>query len=145
MDIVQLIAARRDAVCAVMRIHQTKPERVKGSKVKPAEFQVSFVGTAFGIAHNKRVVTAYHVLNNGQPRDPKDKFFLFVVPANGPKAYQLPVVGYPLERADLDFAVLEHGPCPLGNYEVHATPISKRPPRAMRPGIVSRLCGFAFK
>jgi len=59
---------------------------------------------------NRYLVTAFHTFNEGKQRDPNDKFFIFVVPRNGPVAHHTPVIGFPVERPDADIAVIEISP-----------------------------------
>jgi Trypsin-like peptidase domain len=73
----------------------------------PPQFQVSFVGTGFCILENRLIATAHHVLNNGQARNPADRFYVFAVPGNGLVAFPIPVTGYPLEDSNADMAILE--------------------------------------
>ncbi len=101
----------REAVAAVMRVRMTTPEKVKHGKLRPARFQVALGGTGFCVVADRYLVTAFHVLNGGQPRLQDDQFSAFVVPANGDHAFRFPVVGYPLEDEHADLAVLELGPC----------------------------------
>ena len=112
------IVSSRDAVCGILKI------RPSGNN----QFQVGFAGTGFGIVKDKYVVTAYHVFDDGQPRQSADRFYAFAVPNNGPVAYHYPVVGFPLERQDLDFAVLELGAPPvpggtIGSLPIHVAPV----------------------
>jgi hypothetical protein len=72
-------------------------------------------------------MTAFHVLNGGQPRNPADKFLAFVVPGNGEHAFHFPVVGFPVERPDCDMAVIEIGPCAKGDVHLPAVPVSLSP------------------
>jgi hypothetical protein len=55
-------------------------------------------------------VTAYHLFNRGQARLPGDNFSIFTVPGNGPQAYNTPVIGFPVERPDVDMAIIEISP-----------------------------------
>lgn len=129
MNTVQLISAVRNSVCAVMRLHLKRAERVKKHKVQPAQYQLSFVGTAFGIVSNKYVLTAHHIFNGGSSRDPDDKFYLFVVPDNGPSAHAFPVISFPIERPDIDMAVMEFGPGMGGHAQsIPALPLAKQLP-----------------
>jgi hypothetical protein len=74
----------RDAVCAVLKVHP----------IQNNQFQVAIVGAAWGIVENRYLVTANHIFNNGQGRDPNDKFFVFCVPQNGDSAFHVPVVSF---------------------------------------------------
>ena len=118
-EIVNSLADARESVCAVMRIIRTeeKKRRRKGAPKKKVQISLSFVGTAWCIVESKFLVTAHHILNNGQPRDINDHFYAFSVPGNGPKANRFPVVGFPLEDSKSDTAVLEIGE-PAGKGQI---------------------------
>ncbi|HKZ38458.1 MAG TPA: trypsin-like peptidase domain-containing protein [Chryseolinea sp.] len=126
-DLIRTISDIRDAVCAVMRIRKVRDEKIKKNKVRPAQFNLAFVGTAFGVVENRYLITAYHIFNDDQPRIPGDKFFVFTVPNNGPQAFHFPVVGFPIEEPKLDIAVLEIGACATPGQIVRAIPFSARP------------------
>jgi hypothetical protein len=117
----------RDSVAAVLRIRMTRPETVKKGKVRPAQFQASLGGSAFCVVADRYLVTAFHVLNGGQPRNPADRFYAFVVPGNGDPAFHFPVVGFQVERPDLDVAVLEIGTCATADVHIPALPVSFTP------------------
>jgi hypothetical protein len=53
------------------------------------------------------LLTAHHILNNGKPRDPQDRFFVFSVPGNGEVAHHAPVVSFPIENLQTDMTILE--------------------------------------
>ena len=74
------------------------------------QYQCSF-GSGFVAVADRYVVTAFHNLNGGQPRDPQDRYVAFIVPGNQIRAHHFPIVGFPLERPDVDLAILELGPC----------------------------------
>ena len=119
----------RESIAAVLRIRMTRPETVKKGKVRPAQFQASLGGSAFCVVADRFLLTAFHVLNGGQPRNAGDRFYAFVVPGNGGPALHFPVVGFPVERADLDLAVLEIGPCATAGVHIPALPVSFTPRR----------------
>jgi hypothetical protein len=127
IDLVPAISHARDAVCAVMRIRLSRPSRVKKGRQQPAQFQVAFVGTAFGIVDHRYLLTAHHVFNGGEPRKVNDRFYLFLVPQNGPVAYHYPVIGFPLEDLQSDMAVLEVGPTAAGTPSIRALPVTLNP------------------
>jgi hypothetical protein len=119
----------RESVAAVLRLHRTRPESTEGGEVHPAQFQMSF-GSGFCVLEDRYVVTAFHNLNGGQPgiaRVPEDRFYLFTVPGNGEPAYHFPVVAFPVERPDLDLAVLEIGPCAVPGMHIPAVAVSFAP------------------
>jgi hypothetical protein len=84
----------------------------KKGKGKPPVVQMgaAFVGTAWCVSRDRFLVTAHHVLNNGQPRSPDDRFYAFTVPGNGLTAYAYPITGFPFEDLTNDLAILEVGP-----------------------------------
>ncbi|MBU4443600.1 MAG: hypothetical protein L6422_10400, partial [Candidatus Marinimicrobia bacterium] len=82
MPYISEIKTIRDSVGAVLKIHRQGPNRA----------QAAIVGTTWAIVDNQYFITAYHVFNNGQTRDPNDKFYIFSVPNNGPRAQHVPVI-----------------------------------------------------
>src|SRR6188474_2289234 len=96
-DPVAAIAQIRDAVCAVLRI---APGEAAG------QFQLNIVGTAWCVANSSVFVTAHHVFNGGQARDPAHRFYLLRTPANGHALQYWPVAGFSLEDPDRDLALL---------------------------------------
>jgi hypothetical protein len=115
MSLEGAIATTRESVVAILCYRITNAQT--------NEVQCSW-GSGFCIVANQYVLTAFHILNGGQPRDPQDKFLVFVVPGNGPQAFHFPVVGFPLERQDVDFAVLEIGPCTTNDVQLPELPVS---------------------
>lgn len=71
-------------------------------------------------------MTAHHVLNGGKPRDPNDRFHAFIVPDNGPTAYDFPVSSFILEDATSDFAILELGAQTAHGQVIPPAPITFR-------------------
>jgi hypothetical protein len=123
-DLSSAIQQTGDAVAAILRLHTVKPATGKKGKAKPTKMVASFAASAFCIVENRILLTAYHVFNNGKPRDPKDKFYAFVAPQNGPQAYHFPVVGYPFESLDLDMAIIEVGACATAGVKLSALPVT---------------------
>jgi S1-C subfamily serine protease len=123
MDPIVAIPVVRESVVAILRYRMTRPQIVKKGKTRPAQFNVGW-GSGFCIVANQYIVTAYHVLNGGQPRNVTDKFLAFVVPGNGDSAHHFPVIGFPLELPDLDLAILEIGPCATAGIQLPAIPIT---------------------
>jgi hypothetical protein len=115
-DLKTAITTVRESTTAIFRVRKTGP----------TEAQFSW-GSGFCIVGDRYVVTAFHVLNGGNPRDPQDKHYAFTVPRNGGPYFVFPVVDYPLERPDIDIAVLEIGPCANGAGHVPALAISFAP------------------
>ena len=123
-ELLTAIPTIRESVAAIMRIRLVKPETIKKGKTRPAKFNVALSGSAFCIATDRYLVTAHHVLNDGKAREPKDKFYAFIVPQNADVAFHFPVVGFPVERTDVDISVLELGPCATAGKSIPAMPIS---------------------
>jgi len=115
-DLRVAIPAVRDAVVAVLAIRPSQP----------GQFQCSW-GTAFCVVADRYLITAFHVLNGGQPRDPAIKHYALVVPGNGNPFFYFPVIGFPVERPELDLAVLEIGPCSDASVHLPALPIAFGP------------------
>src|SRR5437867_8267571 len=104
-DLVTAIPAVRRSVAAILRVRMIRSETVKKGAVRPAQFQAVLGGSAFCVTSDRYLVTAFHVLNGGQPRVAEDKFYAFLVPENGDAAFHFPVIGFPVERPDVDVAV----------------------------------------
>jgi hypothetical protein len=115
-DLREAIPKLRESVAAIVKLRITNPETTTKGKVTPAQFEVGW-GSAF-------LVTTFHVLNGGKPRDASAKLYALVVPGNGNPFFTFPVVGFPLERPDLDIAVLEIGPCVTAGIHLPAVPVS---------------------
>jgi trypsin-like peptidase len=126
-DLTISIPRLRESVAAILRLHMTRKEAVKKGKVRPAQFQASLSGTAVCVVADRYLLTAFHILNGGQPRDAQDRFYAFTVPRNGGLAYHFPVIGFPLERADVDLAILEVGPSAIAGPQIPAAPVSFSP------------------
>jgi hypothetical protein len=122
-DLKLAVPAVRESVAAVLRLRQLRAAKVKKGKLRPPQFQCSW-GSTFCVVTDRYLLTAFHVLNAGQPRDPQDRFYAFTVPGNGGASFMFPVVAFPLERADLDIAVLEVGPCANGAAHIPGLPVS---------------------
>jgi hypothetical protein len=116
----------RESLAAILRLRMTKPETVKKGKVLPAQFEAGW-GSAFCVVSDKYLVTAFHVLNEGKPRNPSAKFYALVVPGNGDPFFTFPVVAFPVEGQHLDMAVLEIGPCLTDGIHLPALPVSFAP------------------
>ena len=124
-DLMTAITIVRESVASIFRLRLVRPETVKKGKVKPPRFEAALTGSAFCIVADRYLLTAYHVFNGGKERaSSKDKFYVFIVPQNGGPAYHFPVVSFPIERQDLDVAVLEVGPCATPNMHIPAIPVS---------------------
>ncbi len=118
------IARLRESVVAILSLTQVTPPKTPISgKPTPASFNVKW-GSGFCVVDNKYVVTANHtLLDNGKTRDPKTKFYAFIVPKNGNLAFYYPVNSFTLERKDVDMAILELGTCSDPKQNLPASPV----------------------
>lgn len=114
MSLEHAIATTRESTVALFRYRLVNAQT--------QEYQCSF-GSGFVVVADRYVVTAFHNLNGGQPRDPQDRYVAFVVPGNLPQAHHFPVIGFPLERPDVDLAILELGPCATPGIRIPALPV----------------------
>jgi len=122
-ELLTAIPTVRESIVVVFRVHLLKPEIIKKGKVRPAKVNCWF-GSGFCVAKDRYVITAYHNLNGGKPPDPKDKYYVFVVPQNAATAFHFPVVKIAVEKPDIDIAVLELGPCPTSGVSIPALALS---------------------
>jgi|GEM_PF-857638 len=107
-ELAESIEYLRRGVCALMRSHiAQKTQFKKHQKVNVEQVQLAFVGTAWCIVRDRLLLTAHHTLNNGAPRNPDDKFYIFIVPNNEEVAYHFPVSHFHLEDATADLATFE--------------------------------------
>jgi len=106
--LVKPFARIRNSVCAVLKISRSADQ--SGLQPDQVRWDMSIAGTAWCIVPNRYLVTAYHVFNRGQARNPGDKFSIFIVPGNGPRVYNTAVIGFPVERPDVDMTVIEISP-----------------------------------
>ena len=113
-ELIDAISSIRNSVCAILKIHKEAQQAVK----------VGIVGTGRCIEPKRIVDTAFHIFNNGQPRDPNDKYYALFVPNNGPQAWHTPVVAFHLEDSVRDMAILEIDPVPLQALEIIAIPVT---------------------
>jgi len=123
-DLITAIPTIRESVAAILRLHVVKPEKVKKGEVRTPQIGAALVGSAFCVVENKYLMTAYHIFNDGKPRDPQDKFYAFIVPGNGDPAYHFPVISFPLEKPDFDMAILEVGPCATAGQRIPSILVS---------------------
>ena len=128
MDPKAAIPAVRESVVAVFRYRTVRPQTARKGKVRPATYRGGW-GSGFCIAADRLVITAFHVLNDGRPRDPADTFLAFVVPGNGDPAFHFPVTGFPVEKPDADLAILELGPCATAGVHLPAIPVPLTAPQ----------------
>jgi len=104
----------RDSVCAVLRLQQINQNQIN----------LSIVGTAWCFVRNKFLITAHHVFNNGNPRNPADKFVILRAPNNGSRLERMPIVNFNLEDSQSDFAILEISDPTSASIELPALQIS---------------------
>jgi hypothetical protein len=124
MSFAAAIRSIRESVCAVMKVSPTAAQGSPSGSAVPPQYAVSFVGTAWCIVENKYFITANHVFNKGQQRNPEDKFILFFVPHNGLTAYQTNVAGFVLENEAYDIAIIEINSLPPQMTNVPAIPVT---------------------
>jgi hypothetical protein len=106
-----------------MKVNPTPAPDSSGSSAPP-QYAVSFVGTAWCIVESRYFITANHIFNKGQPRNPEDKFILFFVPNNGLVAYHTNVTGFVLENEAYDIALIEISSLPPQVTSVPAVPVT---------------------
>lgn len=123
-DFVQGISNIRDSVAAVMKITPVAASDAGTVTTAAPTFGVAFVGTAWCVVENRYFVTAHHIFNNGQPRNPNDRYILFFVPGNGPMGFHTSVTGFPLEDPSNDMAVIEINTLPPQVDRVPAVSVS---------------------
>lgn len=119
------ITTLRDSVVAILGLTQVSPPTTPTSgKPTPASYSVQW-GSGFCVVDNKYIVTANHVLQeNNNARNPKTKFYAFIVPKNGNLAFYYPITTFTLERKDIDMAILELGPCSDPKQNLPASPVT---------------------
>jgi hypothetical protein len=116
-DPVKAIATIRDGVCAILRVQ---------AKTTPGQFTAGISGTAWCVSSTGGFVTAYHVFNNGKPRNPSDKFYLVRAPGNGTSVQFWPVTAFVVEDSNHDLAVIT---APTGLSPALSTiPVTLTPP-----------------
>jgi hypothetical protein len=125
-DLKVAIARLRESTAAILRLGLSQQETTEPRNVSSASYEYGW-GSAFAVISDKYLVTAFHVLNNGLPRDPNAKFYAFMVPGNGGPVVPFPVVAFPIERQDLDIAVLEIAPCSTAGNHLVGLPVSFAP------------------
>ena len=130
LELCETITVVRESVVAVMRIREKTRKTVGGSHAKKLqekiEYSLSF-GSGFCVVENRYVVTAFHVLNEGQAPDVLDRHYVFTVPGNGDPAFYFPVTSIPVQRQGVDIAVLELGVCNAPDLRLPALPVTFRP------------------
>jgi len=133
-DLPSAITRLRASVGALMKVSPTGQRDENGQP----QFTVNMVGSAWCVAGGRYFVSAFHILNGGNPRIPVDRFFLFLVPDNGPQAYHFPVTRFVHEDGPNDYAVLE---VDAGVSTVRAEPLPATFER-IHDGTAVVTCGF---
>ena len=113
----EAIASIRDGVGALLRV-------IPGHA--PRQFGLAIVGTTWCVATSRVFLTAHHVLNGGDTRDPSHKFYVLSAPGNGHALHYWPVSSFRLEDAARDLAILE-APAPQG-LSIPSIPVAMEPP-----------------
>jgi hypothetical protein len=137
-EIIKPLANVRDSVCAILKIFKSHHSPGK-KKPHVVQFNLAFVGTAWCIVQNKYIVTAHHIFNNKNARDPNHNFYAFIVPNNGNQAFHFPIIGFPLEDSTADMAVMELGPPVNHNHTITAVPVT-----FARPNDGSKVLTYGF-
>ncbi len=127
------IASIRDSVVSIMRVRLVQPATTKKGKERPASFNVAFVGTGFCIATDRLLFTAFHVFNEGKPRDASDRFYAFYAPRNGAQAYAREIISVPYEDPNLDMGVVEMAVPPPGQPTVTPASVTRAEVRVGEP------------
>ena len=124
LDLSRSIPIVREATTAILRLRRLPSEPARDDQPAAPTVQGTLVGSAFCIVADRYLLTAHHVLNKGQAREPTDKFYALTVPENGDLAYHFPVVSFPIERTDIDITVLEVGAFPFAQQHIPAIPLT---------------------
>lgn len=122
-ELIPAIARVRRSACAILRIRR-KSIAPNVSTTGPAGFELGFVGSGACIARDRYILTAFHIFNNAQPRDPGDKFVVFTLTDDNLVAFHCPVIGVPLEHVAHDLAVLELGSPADPRFSLEPLPLS---------------------
>ncbi len=120
VSLIPAVKAVRDSVVALMTVTPVTPE--KNQAKQKQNFRIAF-GTAWCVANGEYFVTAYHAFNDGKPRDPESKHFLFSVPDNQKRAFHTQVLEVVLEEPEYDLAVLRIDPAGFSE-KIGALPVS---------------------
>lgn len=122
-DLTAAIPIIREATTAILRLRRVPPDPTKGDKSKAPTVEGTLIGSAFCIVRDRYLLTAHHILNKGNAREQADRFYAMTVPGNGDLAYHFPIVSFPMERPDIDIAVLEVG-APFPGQHIPALPLT---------------------
>lgn len=125
-DMKKAIPKLRESVVAILGLRMIDPGGVKDGQPQPSQFRCSW-GSGFCVVNDRYVVTAFHVLNEGKPRDPEIRFYAIIVPNNDDPFFYFPVIGFPVENQALDIAVLEIGACSKPGLNLPAASVSFAP------------------
>jgi hypothetical protein len=126
MDLITAIPTIRNSTVAILKYRAIASTNSVGVQ-QQTQYECGW-GSGVCIVDTRYILTAFHILNNGQLRDPADGYVAFVVPQNGNIAYHFPVIGFPLERQDLDIAILEIGPCATAGINITGLPVTLASP-----------------
>ena len=127
MDLISAIPILRESTVAIFKYREVVPAKKENGKFKPAEYKCGW-GSGVCIVKDKYLLTAFHILNGGKPRNPKDKFIAFIVPNNGKRAYRFPIIDFPIEKPDIDIAILEIGAPNVSRISLPSVPITLNAP-----------------
>ena len=127
-DLKVAIPNLRASVVAILRTRLETQQTTQNGQIVPAQYEVGW-GSGFCIVSDRYLITAFHVLSGAvnTPRNPQSKFYALVVPGNGDPYYTFPVIGFPLERQDIDIAVLEIGPSAAAGVHLPAVAVTFNP------------------
>ena len=114
-------------MASVLRLRHLPPQTDETGDTTPRQVASTMVGSAFCIVSDRYLMTAHHIFNKGESRDPNDTFYAFVVPKNDGPAYYFPVISFPIECQDSDMAVFEIGPCATPGIQLPALPVTFDP------------------
>jgi hypothetical protein len=134
-----VIAGVRNSVVSILRVRLVRPARMKKGKQQPPSFGVAFVGTGFCIATDRLIFTAFHVFNDGKPRDASDRFYAVYAPNNGSTAHHREIVSVPYEDSTVDMAVVEIAPPQQGQPTVTSSSVTFS---SIRDGGPVLTCGY---
>ncbi len=138
MPVPDTIQSIRDCTCAILRVIKDETETEVADE-REVEVGLAFTGSGVCIVDDELILTAHHVLNNGEERDPNDDFYVFCVPDNERRAYHYPVIDFPLELGDRDVAVLRLGNPSGEQAELSAATLAAD---GFRDGTSVVTCGF---
>ena len=122
-ELIPAIAHIRRSACAILRVRAKRNVSSTDPALVP-RFEMGFVGSGVCIVEKKYVLTAQHIFNGGQARDVNDKFVVFTLTENNLQAFHCAVIGFPIEHATHDLAVMELGKPVDARFVLEPLPIS---------------------